>query len=237
MKLMRLSILIVLSIIILSSCSKEEDDLISQDCNTDCTEIIGRIMTDNGTVPIPNLELTVTWDSRSGLNGGTIRTKAITETDANGNYSLSFLIRDDELLDGVFQISYDEIDEDIYATDNLNRIVIFEIDRNTTLLVNHNIPQKAFLNLTLLNLDNIQQGDSFSTNFSYESIPGFSQPINGSVRAWSNESNNDNIIILPGNQQVELEIIRRVNNVTTRENDIIMIDSGSTLDYTIDYNN
>ena len=194
LKINKLCALLILGLFFLNSCSKEEDDLASQDCNIDCTEIIGRIMTDNGTVPIPNLELTVIWDNRGLLGGGSIRNKAITETDDDGNYSLSFLIRDDELIEGQFLILYEEIDEDIYLVNNLKRISIFEIDRNTTLSINHNIPQKAFLNLSLLNLDNIQQGDSFSTNFSYESPSGFSQSVNGLIIGWNNESNSNNII-------------------------------------------
>ena len=63
MKIGKLSLGLVLGIFLFVSCSKEEDDLISQNCESDCTQIIGKIMTDNGTVPISDVKLTVKWDN------------------------------------------------------------------------------------------------------------------------------------------------------------------------------
>src|SRR5690606_24436702 len=106
MKIKKLSFGIILGVLIFISCSKEEDDLISQNCETNCTEIVGKIMTDNGTVPISNLKLTVKWDNIPHLGSGTIRTKATTKTDSQGNFYLKFFIRDDELEEGGFRLSY-----------------------------------------------------------------------------------------------------------------------------------
>ncbi len=237
MKIGKLTLIIVLGIIFFISCSKEEDDLISQDCNTDCTEIVGRIMTDNGTVPIPNLKITVTWDNIPPMGAGIIRTKATTRTDSEGNYYLKFYLRDDELEEGGYRMSYEELNSNVFLATNLNGISLFEISRDTTLTINHNVPKKAYLNLSLLNLNDIQQGDSFSTDFSYERPLGFSQSIDGQVRGWNSESPNNNLIEVAGNHPIELKVYRRVNNITTTEIETLNFDAGTTTNYTIDYNN
>ena len=237
MKIGKFNLIFVLGIFLLVSCSKEEDDLISQNCDEDCTEIIGKIMTDNGTVPIPNLQITVTWDNIPYLGSGIIRTKATTRTDSEGNYNLKFYLRDDELEDGGYRMSYEELNDGVFLATNLNGISLFEISRNTTLTINHNVPKKAFLNLSLLNLNDIQQGDSFSTEFLYERPLGFSQSIDGQVRGWNNESPNNNLIEVAGNHPIELKIYRRVNNILTTEIETFNFEAGTTSNFTIDYNN
>src|SRR5690606_1576029 len=108
------SLVIILGIFLFAGCSKKEDDLISQNCETNCTEIVGKIMTDNGTVPIQNLKITVTWDNIAYLGTGIIRTKASTRTDSRGNYRLKFYLRDDEFEEGGYRMFYEKLNEDIF---------------------------------------------------------------------------------------------------------------------------
>jgi len=237
MKIGKLRLIIVLGIIFFISCSKEEDDLISQNCDSDCTEIVGRIMTDNGTVPIPNLKITLTWDNVPSMGSGTIRTKATTRTDSEGNYSLKFYLRDDELEEDGYRMFYDELDDNIFLATNLNGILLFDISRDTTLTINHNVPKKAFFNLSLLNLNDVQPGDNFATEFSYVRPTGFSQSIGGQYLGWNSESPHNNIIEVAGNQPIELKIYRSVNNIPSLETEILTIEAGSTFNYTLDYNN
>ncbi|WP_417559019.1 hypothetical protein [Mesoflavibacter zeaxanthinifaciens] len=236
MKFRILSLKILSVLLLFTSCSKEEEDFISQNCETDCTEIIGKIMTDNGTVPIADVELTVKWDNIPYLGSGTIRNKAITRTDSEGNFNLKFYIRDDEIEAGGFRIEY-ELNENEYLSSHLNRITIFQIARDTTININYNIPKKAFLNLSLLNLDDIQSGDDLATDFSYERPDGFDQSVDGQVISWSNESEQNNLIEVAGNVPVELRIRRRINGVSTSEIETLFLEAGTTSDYTIDFNN
>lgn len=236
MKIGELSLGLVLGIFLFVSCSKEEDDLISQNCEIDCTQIIGKIMTDNGTVPISDVKLTVKWDNIPYLGSGTIRNKATTRTDSEGNFNLNFFIRDDEIEAGGFRIEY-ELNENEYLSSHLNRITIFQIARDTTLNINYNIPKKAFLNLSLLNLSDIQSGNHLATDFSYESPSGFDQSVTGQVIGWSNESEQNNLIEVAGNVPVELRIRRTINGVSTSEFETLFLEAGTTSDYTIDFNN
>ncbi len=125
-----LGFLILILTITFQSCTKEEDDLISQNCETDCTEIIGKLMTDNGTIPIANHKVTVIWDNTS-FGSGTVRTKATTRTDSNGEFNLKFFIRDDELNNGVHRVFYDKLNSDEFIRSELNGISIFQIRRDT----------------------------------------------------------------------------------------------------------
>ncbi len=238
MKIVKLSVLVILGIALFIRCSKEEDDLISQNCETDCTEIIGRLMTDNGTVPISDIELTVKYNNRSGLSGGIIRTKAMTRTDAEGNFRLRFFIRNDELndSDSSFFIEY-EINENEYLTGGSDDFNLPGISRDTILNVAYNLPRKAFINLSLLNLENVQPPDWFATTFVYEQTVGFDRPIDGHHFGWSSASEQNNLIEVAGNQSIEMSIIRRVNDVTTTEIETLFLEAGTTTNLTIDFNN
>ncbi|MGJ5640790.1 hypothetical protein [Formosa sp. S-31] len=228
-----LSLVIVLAF---QACTEKEDDLISQNCETNCTEIIGKLMTDNATVPIVNRKITVVWDNTT-YGAGVLRKKATTRTNEKGEFNLKFLIRDDELEEGIHTMYYDELDEDKFIETDLRRISIYPLKRDTIYIRNHNVPKKAFLDLTLLNLDDYQQKDYFSTNFDYITPVGFSQSVSGLVRGWSNEFESNQLIEIAGNQPVALQIVRKINDVFTREYDTLFVDAGTTKKYTIDFNN
>lgn len=236
MKLIKLSFGIIIGVLFFISCSKEENDLISQNCEANCTEIVGKIMTDNGTVPISNLKLTVKWDNIPYLGSGIIRTKATTRTDSQGNFYLKFLIRDDELEVGQFRLIFGPLDKNKYLRTDLNGISLFQINRDTTLFINHNVPKKALLNLSLLNLDQVQPGNTFTTEFSYPRPFGYSQNIDGQVRGWNSESEKNNLLEIAGNQPIVLKIYRTENGVQTTEIENIIFNAGTTTDYIIDFN-
>ncbi|GGW73505.1 hypothetical protein DFQ11_10951 [Winogradskyella epiphytica] len=238
MKIGKLSLLIILGIVLFISCSKEEDDLISQNCEANCTEIVGKVMTNNGSTPIPNLKISLVWNHNPNSGPNLIRKKASTKTDDEGNYSLKFYLRDDELDNGFHRLYHDEIENSEFLAPNLNGITaLFNLNRDTLLLQNHNVVKKAFVNLTLLNLDDIQGSNKFWTNFEYPSPSGFSQSIDGAIRSWTNDFESNQLLEIAGNQPVVIEIVRKINDITTRENDTIFVDAGTTLNYTVDFNN
>ncbi len=85
---------------------KEEDDYISKYCPGSCTEVTGRVLRSNGQ-PLANVQLSATWQDGGGTfkgGGGTRRKKAVAYTDAQGNYTLRFLVRDNEINWGYFKI-------------------------------------------------------------------------------------------------------------------------------------
>lgn len=230
-----LNLFIIIIFISIYSCAKKEDDLISsEDCQVNCMEIVGKIMTDNGTLPISNLDLTLQWDN-SYYSSGVIRTKAKTRTDSDGRFYLNFAIRDDELLEGRFNIFFKLAEED-YLEANLSGIDIYQIARDTTLKINHNIPRIANINLTALNMNEIKLLDYFSVQFDYQVPNGYSQNINGQIRSWNNESNTTNLIEVAGNQPIIVSVLRTKNDVQKIQYDTLFIEVGKTVNYTVDFN-
>ncbi|PIB30691.1 hypothetical protein BFP78_00020 [Gaetbulibacter sp. 5U11] len=229
-----LRILIIIAFA-LQSCEKE-DDLISQNCEADCTEIVGKLMTDDGTTPIANRKITVVWDNTSS-GFGTVRTKATKRTDSNGDFSISFFMRDDELESGIHRMSFERLNESEFLRSDLNGISSIPSVRDTLIVRNHNVVKKAFVNLTLLNLDDIQGSDRFWTNFDYPRPTGFSQSIDGQIRGWTSEFESNQVLEVAGNQEIIIEIVRKINDITTTENETLFVEAGTTLNYTVDFNN
>ena len=75
------------------------------------------------------------------------------------------------------------------------------------------------------------------TEFSYPRPYGFSQSIDGQVRGWNSESEENHLLEIAGNQPIELKIYRTVNGVQSTEIENITFDAGTTSDYSIDFNN
>ncbi len=220
----------------LQSCVEEENDLISQNCDVDCTEIIGKITTDNGTEPISNLKLMVEWSNLQYL-GGTVRKKAVTRTDAKGNFRLKFYIRDDEEKSGLFRVKC-EIDENKYLLSRYKNIGrAYDVSRDTVVKIAYNIPKKAFLKLNFLNLDYLQDKDTFSVDFSYETSTDFDQPFMGAYFSGDRESVPSTIMELAGNQKIKMVILKRINKIKTKKIDSILLEAGTTSDYIIDFKN
>ena len=229
-----LRILIIIAFA-LQSCEKE-DDLISQNCEADCTEIVGKLMTDDGTTPIANRKITVVWDNTSS-GFGTVRTKATTRTDSNGDFSISFFMRDDELESGIHRISFERLNESEFLRSDLNGMGTIPSARDTLVVRNHNVVKKAFVSLTLLNLDDIQGSDQFWTNFDYPRPTGFSQSVDGQIRGWTSEFESNQVLEVAGNQEIIIEIVRKINDITTTENETLFVEAGTTLNYSVDFNN
>ena len=229
-----LKILIIIAFA-LQSCEKE-DDLISQNCEADCTEIVGKLMTDDGTTPIANRKITVVWDNTSS-GFGTVRTKATTRTDSSGDFNISFFMRDDELESGIHRMSFERLNESEFLSSDLNGMPSIPSVRDTLVVRNHNVIKKAFVNMTLLNLDDIRDSDRFWTDFDYPRPTGFSQSIDGHIRGWTSEFESNQVLEVAGNQEIIIEIVRKINDITTTENETLFVEAGSTLNYTVDFNN
>jgi hypothetical protein len=99
--------LFLLVLCALTGCVYEQEDYISKYCPGSCTEVRGQILRANGQ-PGTGIMLTATWRNLrtfyEGM-GGTTRKKAVAYTDERGNYTLRFLLRDDEMEDGTIMIN------------------------------------------------------------------------------------------------------------------------------------
>ena len=136
----------------LTSCVQDDTSL--PQCQNNCTIVKGYFLTDNGKVPIPNIELELSWGI-SGELGGSVRKISKTKTDANGFYQFQFYVKDNELTKGHFNVSYTNLDKSF-----LNQIYPyfgFGIFKRDT-IINHNciIPKRAYIRIEFVgsNLSN-----------------------------------------------------------------------------------
>ena len=234
---MKRKILILITVLFLYKCSKEEDDLYSINCTSNCTEVTGKVLTNMGKVPISNLKLNIKWDNIPYLGSGVIRNKAETFTDQDGNFRLKFFARNDEMNAGNFRVEY-EINNDEFYSPSYNYISQFQIEKRDTILnYNYNIPKKAFINLTFKNIEVAENNDRITTNFTFEKIIGFKQPISGRGISWSKNSKKINLIEVVGNQNIFVEIRKIIDNNTIVETDTINIEAGKSFNYNIDFKN
>ncbi|MCP2043842.1 carboxypeptidase-like regulatory domain-containing protein [Pontibacter sp. HSC-36F09] len=90
----------------LNACIEKEDDYISKYCPGSCTEVNGQVLNGSGQ-PLRGMQLLATWQNLRTFKaggGGATRKKAVAYTDDSGNYTLRFLLRDDEMLEGQIEV-------------------------------------------------------------------------------------------------------------------------------------
>ncbi|MHA6248753.1 hypothetical protein ACXYMU_12500 [Pontibacter sp. CAU 1760] len=229
-----LSLLLLLG----SSCVTQENDFISKYCPGSCTVIKGNIATANGTVPLSGIKLEATWSNVNlpKLSGGTVRRKAVTQTDADGNYELRFLLRDDELVDGRIFIET-AIDEGKFITCGASQPAFYmagDLPRDTTLVRNYVLPRRATLALELQNREAISSGDAFSTIITYKAGINRSNCVGGVVN-WSTNTSQSVERDVPAEQPVVVETYRTKNGVRTTAQDTLLLAPGQHLTYQLSY--
>lgn len=105
-RLLRSYGLVIIALCWLTGCVDEQEDYISKYCPGSCTEVRGQVVLTSTGQPVKGMQLTATWkDVYYPMAGGTVRKKAVAYTDAQGNYTLRFLLRDDEMYDGYVVVS------------------------------------------------------------------------------------------------------------------------------------
>lgn len=104
----RLVVLMLPALFMLGSCVEDQEDYLSKYCPGSCTEVSGQVRQGSNGQPVPGVQLVATWNNLPTFKlslGGTTRKKAVAYTDAQGNYTLRFLLRDDEMLDGQIEVT------------------------------------------------------------------------------------------------------------------------------------
>lgn len=226
-------IAVVLLSFILYSCIKKDDDLASQDCPANCTVITGRFVTDAGQTGIGGIPLTVEWVQRAGIIGGQIRRKATTSTKANGSYELRFLLRDDELLDGYFRITYSADSKRFITEKNSVAYSSYELTRDTVVVSNWLLPRKAFLRLELPGSAPTVPNDYFASTVSFinGSFTSIGQVGNyGIVCTWAGTTKVFDIEVA-ANQRVVIENRRVKNGIRVIDTDTLQLTPGSRSTY------
>lgn len=166
---MKKTILILLGLFALQSCVKDDTDLT---CMADCTTIRGQLVTAKGE-PLKNIPVALNYHVSYGV-GATLRKIKETKTDQNGNYSMQFYIKDDELganAEGLFELmlDYGNLDPEVYMDTNPYYMhAIYSIPkRDTTMTMDFYNPKKAFITVNLSGFNPIQPEDYFKLNSTF----------------------------------------------------------------------
>jgi hypothetical protein len=217
------------------SCTKEK----LEDCPGQCTLITGRLVT-SGLQPLAAGTVTASWHTGRGGYGAP-RTKARTTTDANGNYQLSFYVKDDELHDGYFDLTYGVDKDRYYVLSNTDApdTGSASLKRDTTYhLLPYLIPRKAFVKLTVPNPSQIQE--YFSVDFSSAQMRTLTitkQSIGGgAVVGISKQSDPFTTLVeIAGDQKVYIRVTRGPNYLYTSTVDSVLVSAGITRELTVKY--
>lgn len=158
---MKKIILILLGLFALQSCVKDDTDLT---CMADCTTIQGQLVTAKGE-PLQNIPVALNYHVSYGV-GAALRKIKETKTDQNGNYSMQFYIKDDELgasAEALFELmlDYGNLDPEVYMDTNPYYMhAIYSIPkRDTTMTMDFYNPKKAFITVNLSVFNPIQVED------------------------------------------------------------------------------
>lgn len=238
MKYLLLPAAIAALVLLSTACTRKDE---TAECLGSCTTIAGRVVTANSKVPLSGANVDVKWVYGSAYQPKA-KTKATTTTDADGRYKVSFLINDDELKDGFFEVFY-SVDKSRYYTIGENGVAFYKLGRDTVVQVSdYNIPRKAHVLLAITNqqefLSAKSAGGQFLSNFNtcYGFNTVFSKLIQGGGEAISWEGMpTENPLSVAGDQPILVRSYKIKNGVTTYNTDSIFVAAGTTQPYTVTY--
>ncbi|RIJ34075.1 hypothetical protein [Pontibacter oryzae] len=211
----------------LSGCNQEKDDYISKYCPGSCTIIKGRATINNGSTPLAGVTLLAQWHYSRYLSGSTIRKKAFATTDANGNYELRFLLRDDELQGGYIEVITNLDPEKYTYCQPGDFYYAGELERNTTLERNYALAAKATLELQLSNPDALGPNNSLVVTARYATAP--TQGAECEQRIFWPQTTATQLLTVASGTPVTISIARTKNGQQTTENLTVQLQEGETL--------
>lgn len=249
---MKKFILLVLILTTFLNCSKTDDD-IENLCNSNCTTLKGRIVSENNT-PIKNIKLSLEYRISHAPFSASTRIIKETETDENGFYSMEFYLEDSEigeigqgyfaLLINASNLSTEEYirKDEIYIAETIYSLPI----RDTVIEKSFYIPTKEFITVTLNNFIPLNSNDKFEVQILYSSGLNIGQnDLIGSQYASQlsdfgnyisiNQFETFNNVIVARNEKNLITIIKVKNGIATTENLLIFVPENNNINLTYEY--
>ena len=124
-------------------------------CESDCTVIRGRFVTEDCSVSADGVELRLAWSTPPAVGlglGGEYRLIAKTTTAKTGEYSFTFKIKESELTEGEFAISYAADPSRYYMVSGYDFLSLGRIQkRDTVIQADYYLPTIENLTIRILN--------------------------------------------------------------------------------------
>lgn len=227
------------ALLVVASCKEKLED-----CPGQCTTLAGHLVT-SGNQPLAGATVTAAWHNGYGFAGyAPARTKARTTTDAQGNYQLSFYVKDDELRDDYVDVAYGVNMDRYYALATadgpdtgpggpgyLRRDTIYH-------LPSFLIPRKGFIKLTVTNPNQIQE--EFAVSFASAQMRSLTVDKNfgggGPVVGIPKQPTPFTTLLeVSADQKLYVRTTRRVGTTYTRTLDSLQVPAGTTRDLAVRY--
>lgn len=219
--------------VVCGSCQK--NDVVPAPCSGGhCTTTSGRFTTDDRTAPVAGLPLRLSWVKRISSFYADVRPIAETTTDAQGNYTLRFLLQDDELTHGYFQVSY-VADKQKYIVDRDNVGAFWsKLTRDTTIVSNWLLPRKAFIHPEITNPTEIK--GSYWAQYSFANGPyGYRGKFTYSTVFTFDGGLPTADIAVAANQPVDLQTDRMKDGKRIITHDTVRVAPGATYVHRVTY--
>ncbi len=211
-------------------CVKEEDET-GLVCTSGCTTVSGHIIT-SGNAPLKGVKLQLKYIKEHYLASYHSWLKREATTDANGYYSMSFNIKDDEVQSskwgqysyyfefGVdfsnldpdkYFLSYDSYTSDFYHTSP-------SLKQDTTYNISFYMPAKDYVTVHLNNFKSVQEGDHFEVQTFFPWGWGPKSDENDGSNLLNTEygissSGYDHFVAESGNQAFRVPVARNDTNI------------------------
>jgi hypothetical protein len=142
-------------------CLTIDDSELNIGCTADCTTVRGRFTTKDGNTPISKMRLEFDWDYSVMEGGSWVRKIATAETEENGNYSITFYAKDEDLEKGHFLLTYHVPEKSFLSSSNNDDGFAIRTDkRDTVITSNFHVPKmEGAIHLKLTNPEAIAGED------------------------------------------------------------------------------
>jgi hypothetical protein len=225
---MKQKLLLLMISILMISCWSDIDDT-NIECNSNCTTLTGRIVTEGGSVPAVGLKFNLDWIVKSEL-GGTYRNIKNFTTDNNGYFSISFYAKDLELKwHGNYSINYLDTDKNFIDFKEYPGIGNVSLNKRDT-IVNKILllPKRSSIKIRILN-----PGIETSCNLHFKY-----GELNSNVLFYSGGTiysveQSEKILEAAGNQINYISIYKKINNNLVSTEDSIFVPIGDTIVYEV----
>lgn len=225
------------AVTLFETCQIIDDDNINALCTADCTTIEGRFTTKDGNTPIPNMRLELDWSEYTGGLPPFLRYTrkvAVTETDDNGNYSISFFAEENELATGAFRLRFYVPDKTYLQRPDDQSTSIYLTQRDTLIVWNYHLPKlDASILMRLTNPEAIGPDDRLVCNilFKYEDLSANNR-FHG-IRALDAPEITAGTYPTAVDQYTYIRLLKRKNGQDVYSEDSLIVGSKQTVNYEV----